>query len=250
MPVLYSSSVGRDIDWASRRASQLRQKLEHHNYRYHVLDDPVISDEEYDRMFRELVVLEQEYPQLAVSDSPTQRVGGEPQERFQKVEHHAPMLSLGNAFTEEELWAFHKRISKLLETDNVDFATELKIDGLALALTYENGVLVRGATRGNGLVGEDVTANLRTIRAIPLRFRKGAPRPEIVEVRGEGYLPVSAKSSATTAARLSATTAAAMLSAIARAKARSSASAAMASYRSETGTILPPTRISGSTPRG
>jgi len=184
--------VGRDIDRASQRASQLRQKLEHHNYRYHVLDDPVISDEKYDHMFRELVVLEQEYPELVVSDSPTQRVGGEPQERFQKVEHHAPMLSLGNAFNGEELWAFHKRISKLLETDEVDFATELKIDGVAVALTYENGALVRGATRGNGLVGEGVTANLKTIRAIPLKFRKGAPRPEIVEVRGEVYLPVSA----------------------------------------------------------
>ena len=184
--------MGRDIDRASQRASQLRQKLEHHNYRYHVLDDPVISDEKYDHMFRELVVLEQEYPELVVSDSPTQRVGGEPQERFQKVEHHAPMLSLGNAFNGEELWAFHKRISKLLETDEVDFATELKIDGVAVALTYENGALVRGATRGNGLVGEGVTANLKTIRAIPLKFRKGAPRPEIVEVRGEVYLPVSA----------------------------------------------------------
>ena len=192
MPVLYSSSVGRDIDLASKRASQLRQKLEHHNYQYHVLDDPVISDEEYDRMFRELVVLEEEYPQLAVSDSPTQRVGGEPQERFQKVEHHAPMLSLGNAFNGEELWAFHKRISKLLETDKIDFATELKIDGVAVALTFENGVLVRGATRGNGLVGEGVTANLKTIRAIPLKFRKGATTPEVVEVRGEVYLPVSA----------------------------------------------------------
>ena len=137
MPVLYSSSVGRDIDLASQRASQLRQKLEHHNYQYHVLDDPVISDEEYDRMFRELVVLEEEYPQLAVSDSPTQRVGGEPQERFQKVEHHAPMLSLGNAFNGEELWAFHKRISKLLETDKIEFATELKIDGVAVALTSD-----------------------------------------------------------------------------------------------------------------
>ncbi len=184
--------MGRDIDRASQRASQLRQKLEHHNYRYHVLDDPVISDEKYDHMFRELVVLEQEYPELAVSDSPTQRLGGEPQERFQKVEHRAPMLSLGNAFNGEELWAFHKRISKLLETDEVDFATELKIDGVAVAVTYENGVLVRGATRGNGLVGEGVTANLKTIRAIPLKFRKGVSRPEIVEVRGEVYLPVSA----------------------------------------------------------
>ena len=190
--VLYSSSVGRDIDWATQRTSELRQKIEHHNYRYHVLDDPVISDEEYDRMFRELLALEQEYPELAVSDSPTQRVGAEPQERFQKVEHHAPMLSLGNAFNEEELRAFHKRISNLLETDKIDFVTELKIDGVAVALTCQDGVFVRGATRGNGLVGEDITPNLKTIGAIPLKFRQSGQRPQMVEVRGEVYLPVSA----------------------------------------------------------
>ena len=185
-------SLPRDIDRATQRSSELRQELEHHNYRYHVLDDPVISDEEYDRMFRELVALEQEYPELASSESPTQRVGAQPQEEFQKVEHHAPMLSLGNAFSEAELRAFYKRISNLLGTDKIDLVTELKIDGVAVALTFQDGVLVRGATRGNGLIGEDITANLKTIRAIPLRLRKGTPRPETVEVRGEVYLPITA----------------------------------------------------------
>lgn len=190
--VLYSSSVGKDIDWATHRASKLRQKIEQHNYRYYVLNDPVISDEEYDRVFRELVALEQEYPELASLDSPTQRVGAEPQERFQKVEHRAPMLSLANAFDEEELRSFYRRIKKLLETETIDFVTELKMDGVAVALTYEKGVFVRGATRGNGLIGEDITTNLKTIPGIPLRLRKGKKRPGIVEVRGEVYLPVSA----------------------------------------------------------
>jgi DNA ligase (NAD+) len=183
--------VGRDIDWATQRTSELRQEIEHHNYRYHVLDDPVVGDEEYDRMFRELVALEQEYPELASSESPTRRVGAEPQERFQKVEHHAPMLSLGNAFNEEELRAFYKRIGNLLDTPRIDLVTELKIDGVAVALTFRDGVFVRGATRGNGLIGEDITANLKTIRAVPLRLRKG-PEPETVEVRGEVYLPITA----------------------------------------------------------
>ena len=190
--MLYSSSVGRDIDWATRRAAELSQKIEHHNYRYHVLDDPEIGDEEYDRLFRELVALEEEYPELTSLDSATQRVGAEPRERFHKVEHHAPMLSLANAFDDEELRAVNRRIAKLLDTEEVDFITELKIDGVAVALTYEAGVLRRGATRGNGLVGEDVTTNLKTIGGIPLKLRDIEARPQVVEVRGEVYLPVSA----------------------------------------------------------
>jgi DNA ligase (NAD+) len=157
-----------------------------------VLDDPEIGDEDYDRLFRELVVLEEEYPELASLDTPTQRVGAEPQERFQKVEHHAPMLSLANAFDDEELRAVNRRITKLLDTEQVDFITELKIDGVAVALTYEEGVLRRGATRGNGLVGEDVTPNLKTIRGIPLKLRDVESSPPVMEVRGEVYLPVSA----------------------------------------------------------
>ncbi|MBM3790615.1 MAG: NAD-dependent DNA ligase LigA, partial [Acidobacteria bacterium] len=165
---------------------------EYHNYRYHVLDDPAIPDAEYDRMFRELLELEQEFPELASPDSPTRRVGAEPQGRFGKVQHLRPMLSLANAFDEDELLAFHKRIRSLLETDDIDFVAELKIDGNAVALTYEDGRLVRGATRGNGLVGEEVTANLKTIRSIPLRLRAADLGPRIVEVRGEAYLPISA----------------------------------------------------------
>jgi len=190
--VLYSLFVGRDIDWATRRAAQLRRKIEHHNYQYHVLNDPEIGDQEYDRLFRELVALEEEYPELASLDSPSRRVGAEPQERFHKVKHHAPMLSLANAFDDEELRAFNKRITHLLNREEVDFVAELKIDGVAVALTYEEGVLTRGATRGNGQVGEDVTTNLKTIRGIPLKLREVEARPPVMEVRGEVYLPVSA----------------------------------------------------------
>jgi DNA ligase (NAD+) len=183
--------VDRNPDHAAARIAELRKELEFHNYRYYTLDDPVISDQEYDRLFRELVELEREYPELAAPDSPTQRVGAEPQERFRKVQHRRPMLSLANAFDEDELRAFFKRISNLLETTEIDFVTELKIDGSAVTLTYENGVLVQGATRGNGVVGEEVTANLKTIRSIPLKLR-GEGIPSLVEVRGEAYLPISA----------------------------------------------------------
>ncbi len=171
--------------------AELRKEIEYHNYRYYVANDPVISDSEYDRLFRELVELEKEYPELASPDSPTQRVGAEPQERFKKVQHRRPMLSLANAFDEDELRAFDKRVHSLLEVKDIDYVTELKIDGAAVTLTYEKGVLVRGATRGNGLVGEDITVNLKTIRVIPLRLQV-APIPDIVEVRGEAYLPISA----------------------------------------------------------
>ena len=181
-----------DIDQVAARIAELRKDVEYHNYRYYVENDPIISDEEYDRLFRELRELEREHPELSSPDSPTQRVGAEPQERFQKVEHLRPMLSLANAFDEEELHAFGRRIRNLLQTDAVDFVSELKIDGNAVALTYEDGVLVRGATRGNGLVGEDVTANLKTIRAVPLRLRAPGPRPARLEIRGEAYLPISA----------------------------------------------------------
>jgi DNA ligase (NAD+) len=185
-------SVNPDIDRIAARLAELRREIEYYNYRYYVEDDPVISDEEYDRMFRELRELEREHPELAAPDSPTQRVGAEPQERFQKVAHLRPMLSLANAFDENELRAFEKRVCNLLETDHVDYVTELKIDGNAVALTYEDGVLVRGATRGNGLLGEDVTANLKTIRTIPLRLQMHSAFPRRLEVRGEAYLPISA----------------------------------------------------------
>ncbi|GAB4240137.1 MAG: NAD-dependent DNA ligase LigA [Acidobacteriota bacterium] len=176
---------------AARRIAELRREIEYHNYRYYVLDNPVISDQEYDRLFRELLELEEAFPEFRTPDSPTQRVGGEPLEAFEKVRHHAPMLSLGNAFDEGELRAFHRRVTNLLGRTDVQYVTEPKIDGLAVALTYERGLFVRGATRGNGEVGENVTPNLKTIRAIPLRLRSEDP-PPLVEVRGEVYLPISA----------------------------------------------------------
>ncbi|HSF25208.1 MAG TPA: NAD-dependent DNA ligase LigA [Blastocatellia bacterium] len=180
-----------DIDRTAARIAELRQKLEYHNYLYYVQDAPEISDAEYDRMFRELLELERAHPELASPDSPTQRIGGEPLERFDKVPHHAPMLSLANAFSEAELLAFDKRISNLLDQSDIAYLTEMKIDGVAIALTYRDGRFVRGATRGNGVIGEDVTANLKTVKQIPLKL-KGADDIPLMEVRGEVYLPVSA----------------------------------------------------------
>lgn len=181
-----------DIDRVAARVADLRQKIEYHNYLYYVRDTPEISDAEYDRMFRELLELEKAHPELASPDSPTQRVGGEPLERFAKVEHHAPMLSLANAFSEEELRAFDRRIRNLLDHNEVAYVTELKIDGVAIALTYQNGRFVRGATRGNGVIGEDVTSNLKTVKRIPLKLKAGGERIPEMEVRGEVYLPLSA----------------------------------------------------------
>ena len=175
------------------RAAELRREIERHNNRYYVLDDPEISDPEYDALLDELRVLEEENPELRTPDSPTQRVGGEPLERFDQVEHRVPMLSLANARNEEELRAWEQRLSRQLERLDVSgaavsFVTEPKIDGLAISLTYERGKLIRGATRGDGRIGEDVTHNLRTIKAIPLSIEDG---PELLEVRGEVYLPLA-----------------------------------------------------------
>jgi DNA ligase (NAD+) len=178
------------------RLTDLRRQIAYHNYRYHVLDDPVVSDREYDMLMRELEALEAAHPELVTADSPTQRVGAEPLQAFAKVTHPAPMLSLGNAFDEAELRAWRERVLRLLPEDTqLDYVVEPKIDGLAVALTYEQGQLVRGATRGNGLVGEDVTSNLRTVRSLPLRIPvdpDGPPAPPLVEVRGEVYMPVAA----------------------------------------------------------
>ncbi len=171
----------------ARRAGELRRELNYHNHLYYTLDSPVISDGQYDLLLRELQGIEAEHPELLTADSPTQRVGGEPSAAFSEVEHSRPMLSLGNAFNLDELAAWHKRISGLLDGAAFDMVCELKIDGLAVNLTYENGVLAQGATRGNGTTGEDVTRNLRTIRTIPLSVENAPPR---LEVRGEVYLPV------------------------------------------------------------
>ena len=153
------------------RLEQLRERIRWHDYLYHVRDAPEIPDSEFDAMMRELRSVEESHPELVTSDSPTQRVGGAPAEGFTEVAHRRPMLSLGNAFNDEEFVAWHKRVSGLLEIDDFDLVCELKYDGLAVALNYQNGVLQRGATRGNGVVGEDVTSNLRTIKSIPLRLR-------------------------------------------------------------------------------
>ena len=174
----------------AERVAQLHQVIEDHNYRYHVLGNPTISDPEFDLLYRELVELEEQHPDLISSDSPTQRVGAEPQERFRKVAHRAPMLSLANAFDEIELQAFCRRVTTQLEIEKIRLVTELKIDGVAVSLTYEDGRLHHGATRGNGLEGEDVTSNLRTIRSLPLRLREG-PHPSTAEIRGEIYFPLS-----------------------------------------------------------
>ncbi|MSQ63477.1 MAG: NAD-dependent DNA ligase LigA [Betaproteobacteria bacterium] len=166
------------------RAERLRKELEHHNHRYYVLDDPEINDAEYDRLFRELVQLEQEHQELRRPDSPTQRVGAPPLPEFAEVRHRASMLSLSNAFGEDEVRAFDKRVREALDVESVEYAAEPKFDGLAISLSYRKGIFVQGATRGDGATGEDVTPNLRTVRAIPLRLPQ-APDTENLEVRGE-----------------------------------------------------------------
>jgi DNA ligase (NAD+) len=179
---------------AAARAEELRRQLEYHGHRYYVLDDPEISDPEYDALLNELRDLEADNEELRTPDSPTQRIGGQPLDKFREVPHLQPMLSLANARNEEELAAWVVRSERYLarqgvEMGDVHFVTEPKIDGLAISLVYEDGVLVRGATRGNGEVGEDVTQNLRTIGAIPLRVEDAPP---LLEVRGEIYLPLAA----------------------------------------------------------
>ncbi|MBN1461168.1 MAG: NAD-dependent DNA ligase LigA [Armatimonadetes bacterium] len=172
------------------RIEELRREIRHHNYRYYVLDAPEVSDADYDRLFRELQALEGQYPDLVTPDSPTQRVGAKPADTFEEVRHRVPMLSLANAFDEGELRAFDERVKRHLSlsaTEDVDYLADLKVDGLAVSLTYELGVFVSGATRGDGYTGEDITQNLRTVRAIPLRMLTDEP-PELVEVRGEVYL--------------------------------------------------------------
>ncbi|MBM3935267.1 MAG: NAD-dependent DNA ligase LigA [SAR202 cluster bacterium] len=172
-----------------QRAEELRKELNRHNYLYYIKDAPEISDAQYDGLFRELKAIETEHPELLTPDSPTQRVGAPPVSEFGQVRHPLPMLSLGNAFDDDDFRAWHKRTAAMLEVKEFDMVCELKYDGLAIALTYENGVFVRGATRGNGKVGEDITANLRTIKSIPLRVQGDAPRK--FEVRGEVLFPTS-----------------------------------------------------------
>ncbi len=172
---------------AAERAKELRELLNYHSYRYYALDDPEIADAEYDELMRELIELERNHPELVVPDSPTQRVGPPPADAFAPVEHRVRMLSLDNAFSYEEIAAFYKRGIGALGIKSADLVCELKVDGVAIALTYENGVYTRAATRGDGSVGEDVTANVKTIRSVPLRLNLPDP-PRALELRGEAFL--------------------------------------------------------------
>ncbi len=172
--------------------NRLKEEISEHNYRYYVLDQPVIPDAEYDRLFRRLKQLEQEHPELITPDSPTQRVGAQPLAAFEQVEHKIPMLSLDNVFNEEELQAFDQRLRERLGThEELEYVCEPKLDGLAVSLVYENGLLVTGATRGDGQTGENITQNIRTIDSIPLRLRveSGQAIPTVLEVRGEVFMP-------------------------------------------------------------
>ncbi len=175
---------------AEQRADQLRREIAHNDHRYYVLDDPEISDSYYDRLLGELVRLEGEFPSLATPDSPTRRVGGKPSERFERVVHRLPMLSLANVFDDQQISEFDERVRKLLGTKEVEYVCEPKLDGLAIELVYENGLFKHGSTRGDGTVGEDVTRNLRTIRSIPLQLRplEGQAPPGYLEVRGEVFI--------------------------------------------------------------
>lgn len=173
-----------DAEWRTR-AAWLRTELNRHNHAYHVLDNPTIPDAEYDKLFRELQALEAAHSELITPDSPTQRVGAAPLSQFAQVRHSAPMLSINNGFADEDIIAFDRRVKDALKSDTeVEYATELKFDGLAINLRYEDGILVEAATRGDGMTGENVTASIRTVRAVPLRLHASHP-PKVIDVRGE-----------------------------------------------------------------
>jgi len=178
---------------AKKSISSMRNELESHNYKYYVLDEPSLSDAEYDKLFRQLEELEAAYPELITPDSPTQRVGAEPSKEFGSVTHSIPLLSLANAMNEIELREFDVRVKKLLELEGeVEYVAEPKLDGLAVELVYEKGKFVSGSTRGDGIVGEDITQNLRTVKSIPLRLRDGKTKiPSLLEVRGEVFLSIN-----------------------------------------------------------
>ena len=172
---------------AAKRADELRRLIEHHNHRYYVLDDPEVSDARYDALLRELQQLEAAHPDLVTPDSPTQRVGGFVSREFAEVVHAVPMLSLDNAFSEQDVLDFDRRVRERLDVADVEYSAEPKIDGLAISVRYERGRLVQAATRGDGAKGEDVTANVRAIRSVPLRLL-GRHAPAVLEVRGEVFM--------------------------------------------------------------
>jgi DNA ligase (NAD+) len=172
-----------------KRIERLRKEIRGHDYLYYVLNQPRIGDQQYDKLFAELEALEQANPQLITPDSPTQRVSGQPLEGFDSVRHAVPMLSMDNTYNAEELRAFDERIQKQLGSADYDYVVELKIDGLAISLRYEAGLLATAATRGDGEVGDDVTANVRTIKAVPLVLLPDGNIPDVLEVRGEVFMP-------------------------------------------------------------
>src|SRR5438105_658187 len=178
------------------KVESLREKIRYHEYRYYVLDQPEVLEAEFDALMNELKALEKEHPELITPDSPTQRVGGKPREGFVKAKHSSPMLSLDNAYTEEELRDWERRVHELSGRNDVEYMCELKLDGMSLALRYKTGHLERGITRGDGNEGEDVTANIRTSRSIPLSIPKEklkkAGIPEDFETRGEMLMPTEA----------------------------------------------------------
>lgn len=184
-----------NFEEAKKRAEQLRKEINYHNYRYYVLDDPVVSDQEYDELMRELIEIEKRFPELVVPESPTQRVGAPPMEKFETVEHAVPMLSLNNAFSREEVLEFDDRVRRFLKlSGSISYMAEPKLDGLAIEVVYENGKLKVGSTRGDGFIGEDVTRNLMTIKSIPLELLElnGAPIPKRIDVRGEVFMRIEA----------------------------------------------------------
>jgi DNA ligase (NAD+) len=189
MPPKTTTSATNAIE---KKIESLREKIRYHEYRYYVLDDPELSDPDFDLLMRELKALEAEHPELVTPDSPTQRVGGTPREGFVKLQHSVPMLSLDNAYNEEELRGWERRVHELSGQKDVEYVCELKLDGLSMALHYVNGNYARAITRGDGSVGEDVTPNVRTIRSVPLVANSKAKLPQNFEVRGEVLMPISA----------------------------------------------------------
>src|SRR5947208_4690366 len=181
------------VDEAKARHARLVEEIREHDHAYYVLAQPSITDQAYDRVYHQLLDLEQEFPQLVSPDPPTQRVGGEPLKAFKPVQHLQPMLSLDNTYSQEELREFVQRVQRLLPNEKLDWMVEPKVDGVAINLRYEKGVFTCGATRGDGTTGDDITMNLKTIRSIPGRLRSNAGRdahacPDLMEVRGEVYL--------------------------------------------------------------
>src|SRR6267378_3437583 len=176
----------KDETQAAKRMEQLRDEIRKHDRLYYEKAAPIISDREYDRLYKELVDLEAQFPDLGTPDSPTQRVGGKPLKAFGQIEHRVPMLSLDNTYSEEEIADFYARITKLLPDTKIPVVIEPKVDGVAVSLLYENGKLRHAATRGDGMVGDDITQNIRTIRSVPSQLKSGAPK--VFEVRGEVYM--------------------------------------------------------------